>query len=91
MYHDGPPSFRYVRSSPIRQTFRCPIPQLASEFSCVEILRGVYRFLLLVARRASEWIRGNTFLARRGNNQHSCSPSLTLRGCDFLGTGIRSQ
>ena len=28
--HDGPPSFRYVRSSPIRQTFRCPIPsQLA--------------------------------------------------------------
>jgi hypothetical protein len=30
MDHDGPPSFRYVRSSPIRQTFRCPIPsQLA--------------------------------------------------------------
>jgi hypothetical protein len=31
-----PPSFRSFRSSPIRQTFRCPIPQSASEFSCVE-------------------------------------------------------
>jgi hypothetical protein len=35
-----PPSFRSVRSSPIRQTFRYP----TSEFSCVENLRGVQTF-----------------------------------------------
>jgi hypothetical protein len=28
-----PPSFRSVRSSPIRQIFRCPVPQSASRFS----------------------------------------------------------
>ena len=52
MDHDGPPiiPIRPIFSDP--PSFRCP----TSEFSCVEILRGVQPFLRLVARNASEWI-----------------------------------
>ena len=54
MYHDGPPSFRYVRSSPIRHHSDA---QSAGGFRYIEILRVVHRFIPLVARSASEWIR----------------------------------
>ena len=38
MYHDGPPSFRYFRSSLIRQ------------FTYAQILRGVQTFVLVTDR-----------------------------------------